>query len=468
MSSILGTLHYLNEKVYDLVYDFDFNFYNIAEYLSQFSKVKTMSNLNYSVPKIYTGGLNIDEWNNYTITEQNNALKKSWYIYYSFRSPETKKLKRQTPIKANANKYKTKSERYAYLSIMRNNLEKLLKNGANPYVANDFSYLDDKFAKQNIEKTTKPIIKDTPEKETKKEIKENVISIKEAFETTLRLKKNVMNETSFGNYKTKIKRFMDFLPDINEPVTSITKKDVINFLNKILESSSARNRNNFRTDLNSFFNELENNELIENNFISKIKILTSKPEKNKTYSDSKQLEIYDYLEENDKQLLLFIKFISYNFLRPVEVCRLKIKDVDIKEAKLYFRAKNKVSKIKIIPDILLKELPDLSHMNPEHYLFTPNGYGMAWETKENNKRDFFTKKFKDVVKSKFELNQDYGLYSFRHTFITKLYRKLRQTLTPNEAKSELMLITGHGTIIALDKYLRDIDAELPKDYSDLF
>jgi hypothetical protein len=30
-----------------------------------------------------------------------------------------------------------------------------------------------------------------------------------------------------------------------------------------------------------------------------------------------------------------------------------------------------------------------------------------------------------------------------------------------------MLITGHSTITALDKYLRDIDAELPEDYSNM-
>jgi hypothetical protein len=29
-----------------------------------------------------------------------------------------------------------------------------------------------------------------------------------------------------------------------------------------------------------------------------------------------------------------------------------------------------------------------------------------------------------------------------------------------------MPITGHSTMIALEKYLRDIDAELPEDYSE--
>ena len=54
-----------------------------------------------------------------------------------------------------------------------------------------------------------------------------------------------------------------------------------------------------------------------------------------------------------------------------------------------------------------------------------------------------------------------------HTFITKIYEGLRKTLTPHETKSQLMLIIGHTTMLALEKYLRDIDVELPEDYSDL-
>ena len=65
------------------------------------------------------------------------------------------------------------------------------------------------------------------------------------------------------------------------------------------------------------------------------------------------------------------------------------------------------------------------------------------------------------------LGKDYGLYSFRHTFITKLYRQLRTTYTQGETYDRLMLITGHTTLSALQQYLRDIDAELPEDYSHL-
>ena len=91
--------------------------------------------------------------------------------------------------------------------------------------------------------------------------------------------------------------------------------------------------------LNAIFSTLEENELIPHNVVSKIKKLPAKPERNKTYSQSQQDTIFTLLEEKDKDLLLFVKFISYNFLRPIEACRLQVKDIDFEDAKLNVRAK---------------------------------------------------------------------------------------------------------------------------------
>jgi len=179
-----------------------------------------------------------------------------------------------------------------------------------------------------------------------------------------------------------------------------------------------------------------------------------------------QKDIYEYMQEKDPILLLFVQFISYNLLRPIEVCRLKIEDIDIKDKRLYVKAKNKAVKIKIIPDHLLREIPDLSDLSKKSFLFTPEKIGGDWEANDTNRRDHFSKRFKEV-KDHFGLDVNYGMYSFRHTFITKLYQELRKKYTQFEAKSRLMLITGHATMTALEQYLRDIDAELPKDYSNL-
>ena len=50
--------------------------------------------LNYSEPKIYTGGVDINTWSKLPKASQKAALNKHWYMYYSFRNPQTGKLVR--------------------------------------------------------------------------------------------------------------------------------------------------------------------------------------------------------------------------------------------------------------------------------------------------------------------------------------------------------------------------------------
>ena len=431
--------------------------------------------LNFSSPKIYTGGVLISEWSKLSKLQKKEALSKDWFVYYSYRNPKTQKLQRQSYIKAGVNKLKTKRERIAFLRTMQKALLQLLQAGFNPYQDNSAleAELFSDTNKNTISNVTVVETKITQEKTQKAQINSEVIaeiketSIVKAFELGLSLKEKLMNKSSFTKYKSRINRFSKWLKNIGyekQSINSLDKKLIIEYLNKVLQNSSARNRNNTRTDISSLFQILEDNEIIKENYVKKINVLKSIPKRNKTYTPQLQKDIYNYLDEKDKHLLLFIQFISYNFLRPIEVCRLRVEDIDIKDKKLYVKAKNSPVKIKIIPDILINQLPDLTTKEGKSFLFTQKGIGGKWDIEEENKRDHFTKRFKQI-KEFFKLGKEYGLYSFRHTFITKLYRELRKTYSPFETKSKLMLITGHTTITALEKYLRDIDAELPEDYS---
>ncbi|WP_246200062.1 tyrosine-type recombinase/integrase [Maribacter luteus] len=448
---------------------------------------------NYIEPKIYTGGIDISKWSSLTKTQQNDALKKQWFVYFSFRDPKTGKQKRQPYIKGGANRYKDKTKRLQFLKVLQRNLLLLLEAGFDPY--KDNSELEAKFlgkpnepklgtvpkqvskapAKEVIAPLTSPPTRTTcnsmvndPVHEEKSKPEEKV-SVEEAFEIGLRIKKNTLNDNSYPKYKSRINRFQRWLEENKKEIDnikSINKKTVIQYLNSVLEKTSPRNRNNARTALSSLFTTLVDNELIPENFILRINVEKSIPERNKTYTPKLVEDIDRYLKEHDPILRLFIQFISYNLLRPIEVCRLKVGDLDISDRRIYVRAKNKPVKIKIIPEILLDELPDISKMNKENPLFTPNGLGDLWNVSETEKRNYFTKRFRKV-KNHFNLGKDYGLYSFRHTYITRMFRKMERTATPLEVKSRLMLITGHTTLTALEKYLRDIDAALPEDYSQL-
>ncbi len=409
-----------------------FNVFLLNEYANAY--VLTTKK-NYSEPKIY---------------DANGDIAKRWYVYFSFRNPETGLLEKQTPIYGGANNFKTKQERYEVLNAYRKQLKKVLEEGLSPYK-------DNQKALESI--SEKPVLQAEPT------IVESSIAIRDAFAIALKIKQSVLSTTSFPSFNSNVKRFEKWLLAKGVvSVLAITKKTAIEYLNEVLDNTTPRTRNNTRIDLGSLFQTLEDNEIIIENFIKKINVLKATPERNKTYTNTLQADIYKYMEENDKILLLFVKFISYNYLRPIEVCRLQVGDLDLVDRKLYVRAKNSPVKTKIIPEILINELPNLSKMNKKHFLFTPLTIGGEWETSETDKRDYFSKRFKKV-KDHFKLGKDYGLYSFRHTFITKLYSEFAKAMTPNEAKSKLMLITGHNTMDALEKYLRDIDAVLPEDYS---
>ena len=448
MSKISLLLH----SVHDLVHTFNMN-------------------INFSEPKIYTGGVDISTWSSLSKPVQKEALLKKWYIYYSFRDSKTGKLKRQTNIKGEANRFKTKKDRYNYLKILQCNLLMLLERGFNPYADN--SVLQEEFymSTKKSKITPKPIVNIEKEiiKPKESDVATNELQASEALKFGLKIKKKTLNENSYKGYVSHINRFEKWLIEnkLNEhQISLITKKNIIEYLNSVLQGSSARNRNNARASISSLFKTLEDNEIIKENFVRKINVLKTTPKRNKTYTPKQEKDILQYLKINDPILLLFIQCLSYNFLRPIEVCRLKIGDLDIEDKKLNVRAKNKAVKIKIIPDLLIEKLPDLSQFDKAQFLFTPEKIGGDWNVEDSNKRDHFSKRFK-VVKDYFGLGLDYGLYSFRHTTITKLYRELRKEASPFEAKSKLMIITGHTTMLALEQYLRDIDAELPEDYSSL-
>lgn len=401
---------------------------------------------NFSSPKIY---------------DAHGDLSKRWYVYFSFRNPETGKLQRMKNIYGKTNNYKTKEDRLSILSIYRKKLLALLKEGFDPYQDNTALY-----ASRKVKQVSAPEKIDI----AVAVVEDPKMTLKEALDFALKLKEKLVNSTTKRSYEYGIKNFLKWIEEHHPEIKTIDQlsKRILNgFLNDVLGRTSARTRNNTRVDLGSLLQVLEDNDIIALNFIKKIKVLKSIPERNKTYTTEKQEEIFNYLEDKDPILLLYIKFISYNFLRPIEVCRLKVGDLNLTNRTVQFKAKNCPLKTKIIPELLINDLPDLSKLNKKLVLFTPDAIGGEWEAVADNRRDHFTKRFKTVVKDHFNLGTDYGLYSFRHTYITKIYRELIKKSSPNEAEGQLMHITGHATITALRKYLRDIDAQLPADYSEM-
>ena len=389
----------------------------------------------------YTGGIKVNNWKNLSKSEKTKALKKSWYIYWFFRNPITYKLERQQNIKGGVNRLKKFEDRVQFLKLHKKALIEAIENGYSPFNANNFE----------------------DEKDTH--------SIKDALELAYEHSKLTVSKITAKDYLHTKNQFLDFLGYNNtKNINDLTKSVVLKFLNKKLKETSARTRNNSKASLSALFSVMENKlNIIDRNFIKDIGNEKTKPKTDRTFTRKELKEIVEYLKKNDPYLLLFIKFVAYSFLRPVEVNRLKVKDINIDENLLYFKAKNKPQKTKRIPSIFIEDVKAMNlHLyNKEYFLFTLKNKPAEWNTDDNTRRDAFSKRFKKV-KDKLKLSKECGLYSFRHSFITNLFRYLRTTENKSysEAIKELQPITGHETQQALEMYIHKIDADIPKDWSD--
>lgn len=411
----------------------------------------------------------------------NGELTKRWYVYFSFPKPQTGKMQRMQNIYGVANSYHTKEARLQFLTTYRRSLIKLLKLGYNPFEDNNEFYQNlqqrQQIKKENVIQKAKPLKEVEPVQEKvevpvpKEEIKTPALTsmtIAEAFDFALKVKAKVLSGRSLIDYTSKVKRFVKWLKEDKPEVTHVehyTRKLCVEFLNGILENSSSRNRNNYRTELSSVFQVLVENEIIDMNYFQSIKKLRTTPKVHKAFSEELLDKIYDHLKEEDPIFYLYIQFMSITIMRPIEVCRLRVGDLDFKKKIIKFKAKNSPLKTKIIPEILYKQLPDLSDKDPNLLLFTPKKIAGEWDASESNRRGYFSNLFDTKVRKPFQLPSEYTLYGFRHTYISKVYRNLRKTTSPYKAKSDLMFITGHKSMKALESYLRSIDAELPEDYS---
>ena len=151
---------------------------------------------NYSEPKIFTGGVEFSQWNKLSKQEQNDAISKDWYVYYSVRNPETGKFCRQPNIKQEANRIKIANERFQYLKTIQQDLSFILKKGYSPY--KDNTELTNKYFTNTNKaiKTEISIAKTEIVAEISAVVVENEMSIGEVFDFGLKNKINVLGKAS--------------------------------------------------------------------------------------------------------------------------------------------------------------------------------------------------------------------------------------------------------------------------------
>lgn len=282
---------------------------------------------NYRVAKLY---------------DANNDLAQRWFVFYSFRHPETAKMRRFRVFVSST--LLTAAARRDRARDLIRTINIKLKEGWNPFQAEALQ----------------------------------LITAKAAIEKVLEIKKSQIRLRTYYTYKNIVKQFGIFLEKRKlERITidEFSFLHAVDYLDWSQVTYSLQNRtvNYRRMHMKALFNELIYRNYIETNPFNKTKHLAETETSINAYSPESLALIRSNLRVYDHDLFIIAFLVFYCFIRPQEIVRMRIKDIDLKNHKIVLpgkTTKNKKSEMVEIPNPLQKELK-LMDLNfpPEYYVF---------------------------------------------------------------------------------------------------
>lgn len=289
-------------------------------------------------------------------------------------------------------------------------------------------------------------------------------SIIEAIDYAINYKLQVegVKESSIGEYVKLRTTVQQFLKLNNLPTDYKVRLVNNNFINRffpylketrnIANNTYNARRTTFHAVLQALIKKAP--KLFPNgNPIADVKVLKTDVKKHAAYTNEQMQKIQkEILAAGDKQLLLFIQFMLYTLGRPKEVEHLKVGHVRLNERRIQFQsetAKTRIEEYVGINDRLATIIKQSGILNSpeEHYIFTADGKPGPIHVGKN----YFYKRIVKYIEDLglYNVNQNYTLYSFKHTGAISLY----------QATKDIKLLQAqcrHQNIEMTNNYLRDL------------
>lgn len=373
----------------------------------------------------------------FSVEEKTKLTRKGlrWYVYYKYLNPETNKFDKIIAPTLGLNRDHTKfDDRHKAFRRLRDSVKQMLQEGFSPF---DISVEVDE-----------------------------IVSMEKALDLSLANKKIKVSEDTFKSYEIRVNQLKEYLSKkgvLKSDANTFRFKVLRDFLNQVAKDSSMANRNNVLRALKAVFTDMYKNEYIQENYLKRIDIEKTENNRFKTYSKKQMDDILEHLEEHHPVMCLYIKFIGFNFLRPKEVSRLKVSDLDLENKLLSVFVKQGSYKTKRIPDEIIEDLSKYDLSNKDNLLFGMNEISGKWDRGLTGRRSYYSEKF-SKIKTFLKFGKGYTMYSSRHTYITIGYKNLRKRMSKDEALDTLMEYTGHDSRASIKKYIHYVDAEIVPEY----
>lgn len=305
-----------------------------------------------------------------------------WYVYYTFRNPETGKMALWKE-RAGINRLSTVKEKHARGAKMVANVNKRLEDGWSPYA-------------------------EGKEIDTRK--------IDEVFDDILTIKKPGLRPRTVEHYKHAVDLFKEFLAGKKIMPNQFTAKMAQDYSDWLLTSKkyTSKSHNNKLSDANIFFNAMVDREIIDKNPFKKIRKKPVEEGKLISYSNEQKKLIRDYTKKNGHPMYYFIQWIYYCFIRPYELMQLQVKHIDFENATIQipaYASKNRKHGIVPINEVFMKEVVNkYKGKDSELYLF---GFGLEPNLKPVH-RNRSSHSFKELRET-LNIPKDHLLYDWKNT-----------------------------------------------------
>lgn len=260
-----------------------------------------------------------------------------------------------------------------------------------------------------------------------------------------------IKENTLLDYQKRVKIFVEYNQKRYPPITYIYQLDQTfagDFLDYILidRDSSARTRNNYRIWLSSFCSWLIEKQYLERNPIEKIKSLTAQEKKRDAISIKDLAKLNKYLKVHNPYFLLLCQFEYYTFIRPDELTNIKLKDINLKEQKVFIASsisKNRKDGMVGLNDELIKSMIDLKIFSFDNgcYLFGPKFKPSEKKASTKIYRSYFNK-----VRAELKFPEAYQFYSLKDSGIRDLANAEGIVIARDQAR--------HADISTTNKYLK--------------
>lgn len=338
--------------------------------------------------------------------------KKNSYVAYSVLNPETQKYSYKR-IKLNFIKSKTEQKKYAIELIKQLNYK--LVNGYNPFLS---------------------------------ELSEKLILLADAITEFLKLKKRdlELNRICLETYKDYLQNLTKFVKFINKDVFvyKIKSANINEFLDDIYinQCFTAVTRNNYLQSLKTFFYYCKAHNYISINPAAEIRSIKPAKKRREIIPDNVLNQIFSYFEERNEKFYLLACYLLYAcFIRPSEICKLKISDISFKNQTIFISekiSKNKKNQTVTIPANVVNLMLDLHIYNypSDCYII-----GKDFEPSKNQCTDKILRRIWLKMRKDLKLSDNYQFYSLKDSGITKMISLLNVAEVRDQARHSNISIT---------------------------